>query len=540
MSQKYNIQDKIQLDTEVTNLRYDGDVWNMDVALLAAGMGDLSTKERQARIAQNGAESICVRQYQIRAKVVISCVGILVEPQPWPKEISGVEDFRGQIIHSARWPDGLSLANKNVAVVGSGCSAAQVVPAILEKQWQAKFVTQIMRTPPWIEPRLEEIGGKVAYARNAPTIFTYLPFLGYMFRCLIFWVAEGIWQSAFQASGAKTRAKMQSACLAHMRQLAPAKYHDMLTPRYPYGCKRRVFDNDWLRGMHDERFRLVTRQIERLSADGLVTVPTATEGSLPAANGSSSAPRSTGKAEELVPADVIVLCNGYEATRWFHPLHVVGRDGRKTIQDVWAERGGAQAYMGTALDGFPNLFFVSGPNTAVGHTSFIMENESSIRYILKLIRPILKGAVSEVEVKREAATKWTQEVQRDMKNTVFPACRSWYQDDDNQGWNSVLYPYVLSLFRPLFLPSLSHVEEAKSLSLLCSRSQLDFMYRCMFPRRADWTFVYTAKGRQMARAKQLAWVVVLLGTVSFVYYFSYIQGYAEHLGRRMGKIRNVW
>jgi cation diffusion facilitator CzcD-associated flavoprotein CzcO len=112
----------------------------------------------------------------------------------------------------------------------------------------------------------------------------------------------------------------------------------------------------------------------------------------------------------------------------------------KSIHDVWEERGGPQAYLGIALDKFPNFFMIFGPNTATGHSSVILASENSVNYTLRFVKSILDGTVSTWEVKEEAERKWTSRIQKDLKETTFQSggCVSWYSDD--QGWNSVIYP----------------------------------------------------------------------------------------------------
>lgn len=105
-------------------------------------------------------------------------------------------------------------------------------------------------------------------------------------------------------------------------------------------------------------------------------------------------------------ADVIVLANGFEATRFLHPLSEYGRHGQ-AIHDCWAQCGDAQAYMGTAIGGFPNFFMTVGPNTFVGHSLVILGIESTVGYILKLISPVLDGDALTVASKKEATLRWT-------------------------------------------------------------------------------------------------------------------------------------
>ena len=148
-----------------------------------------------------------------------------------------------------------------------------------------------------------------------------------------------------------------------------------------------------------------------------------------------------------LPADVIVLANGFEATRFLHPLSVYGRHGQ-AIHDCWAQCGGGQAYMGTAIDGFPNFFMTVGPNTFAGHPSVTLGIESTVEYILKLISPVLDGDALTVEPKKEAALRWTADIHRCMQKTVFAGCKSWYNDE--RGWSSTMYPSVIFLLNQSF------------------------------------------------------------------------------------------
>ena len=91
--------------------------------------------------------------------------------------------------------------------------------------------------------------------------------------------------------------------------------------------------------------------------------------------------------ERKLPADVIVLANGFETKTWLHPLRVIGKDGR-LMSDVWEERGGPQAYMGSTMDNYPNFFIIFGPNTATGHSSVILASENMVNYTVHFIKRI--------------------------------------------------------------------------------------------------------------------------------------------------------
>lgn len=129
---KYQITDKVQLETDVTELQYIDreSQWEITLSQLAPGTGDLSEVQRLEMFANMGKKSVYIKEEKVRAKIVVSCVGILVEPNAWPTSIPGREIFRGEIFHSSRWRDSIDFRAKDVVVVGSGCRAVQVVPSL--------------------------------------------------------------------------------------------------------------------------------------------------------------------------------------------------------------------------------------------------------------------------------------------------------------------------------------------------------------------------------------------------------------------------
>ncbi|KAJ5650185.1 uncharacterized protein N7484_003908 [Penicillium longicatenatum] len=401
------IADKIQLDTDVTSVEWiDEDAeWEVQVY-------------RTCRQEQQDADSAVVRIFErIRAKVVISAVGILVEPTDWPSNVSGRDTFQGELISPARWPDETKLDGKDVVIIGSGCSAAQIIPALLKTK--IKSLTQIMRTPPWIVARVEEPGGKEAYARWAPRLYGTIPGLGYVVRMLLCGVSELLWYTVIQRPNASLRKREEASSLAHMRALAPPAFHDQLTPKYKLGCKRRIYDNDWLASMHDPRFSLESRPWCSVS-EAAITV------------GDKSNTRT-------YPADALILATGFNATEFLHPITVLGRSGL-SLHGLWATRGGPHAYLGTAVDGFPNFFLILGPNTFSGHTSVMMAIENSVDHAIRLITPILNGDIETVEPTTIAVETWLANIRRDMNTTVFAGCQSWYNGGGK--YNAVMYPYV--------------------------------------------------------------------------------------------------
>jgi cation diffusion facilitator CzcD-associated flavoprotein CzcO len=168
----YGLRSKSHLNSDVKQIHYIAESveWEVTVAHLRNGDGNPSIDERSHVQSQFSGTEI------VRAKIVVSSVGVLVEPNGWPIEGPRLDAFKGEKIHFSRPKITDNLINKKVVMVGSGCSAAQIFPAFLKEG--VSSLTQIMRTTPWVEPRLKEPFGKESYARYAPYVFRYLPFLG--------------------------------------------------------------------------------------------------------------------------------------------------------------------------------------------------------------------------------------------------------------------------------------------------------------------------------------------------------------------------
>ena len=255
-----------------------------------------------------------------------------------------------------------------------------------------------------------------------------------------------------------TSHQYEAICLDYLHRTVPAKYHEMLTPDYGVGCKRRIFDASWYPALQDPKIDLTTQPLTRVNPRSVILGPGQT---YPKGWHAEAA-----AVKREVPADVIVMANGFETTRWLHPLKIKGVGGRDMVSEMHA-RGGPQAYNGAALDGFPNCFLVFGPNTATGHSSVILASENMVEFALKFVGPILKGDVRTFDVRREAEEAYTADIQRACDETVFNSggCHSWYTHD---GWNGTIYPY----------------------------SQIWFALRCFFPRWSDWNIQYVSAAPQ--------------------------------------------
>jgi cation diffusion facilitator CzcD-associated flavoprotein CzcO len=368
--EKYRITDKFELNTDIDSCRWleDEQLWEVTLRRMVAGMGDLSSKERIKIAQERGEHAVYSETEVVKAKVVLSCVGGLVEPRGWPDEIKGIENFKGKMFHSARWDESVDFTDKNVVVVGTGCSSAQLVPRLPNAPYNAKSVTQLMRSPPWVVPAVGAPGGDAWWEKNGPRLMKNVPGLKELFRLFIFASTEASFLKLFPNTpyAQKHRKIYEEKILQQMRKHVPEKYWDIMTPDYGVGCKRRIFDKRWLRSLNDPKIELTTQPMNRVTEHGVVIGPGATY---------PADAKKEDHSEREVPADIIVLANGFDTTRWLHPLKVIGKGGKDLVQ-VMEDRGGAQAYQGTAVDGFPNFMMIFGPNTATGHSSVVMASES--------------------------------------------------------------------------------------------------------------------------------------------------------------------
>ncbi|KAI9670674.1 MAG: hypothetical protein M1831_005894 [Alyxoria varia] len=481
----YSMTDKIQCNTDVSSCVWDdsSQTWVVHLQHLVPGVGDLSSADREKLAHEKGSEAVCTHEETVRAKIVISCVGGLVEPNDFPKGVPGADSFKGDLFHSARWRHDVNLNDKEVVVVGSGCSAAQLVPRLTKPPFNAKKVTQIMRSPPWVQARPTPPGGEELWSKYSPLVLGNVPLAGVTLRWLIAAGMESFWPLfRMDERGARGRKKHEKQLLAHLHETVPKKYHDMLTPNYSVFCKRILPDASWYPGLNDPKIELTTQPLKSVDEDGVTlgagrTYPpedassSSTSKEEVASNDESAESESEPDIEQAYPerhlkADTLILANGYRTSIWLHPLKVHGRGGHDLVSEM-TRRGGPQAYQGTAMDSFPNFFLIFGPNTATGHSSVILATENMVNYALKMIKPVLDGTASSVEVKKEAEEKWTRDVQTASKNTVFinGGCGNWYVDRETR-WNGATFPW----------------------------SQIYAWRRCKWPVWGDWEVRWTKRG----------------------------------------------
>lgn len=339
---------------------------------------------------------------RLRAEVLVAAGGGLSEPSI--PDIAGLESFAGPAFHSARWDHEQDLAGKRVAVVGTGASAIQIVPAI---QPLAGRLHLFQRTPAWIVPRRDR-----AFSDREHRLFARFPAIQSARRGALYLKHESF---ALGFMHPRLMRLQQRLVLAHLRRQVPEpELRAKLTPRYTMGCKRILVSDDFYPSLRRDNVELVTDGIAEVRERSIVT-----------ADG----------AEREV--DVIVLATGFHVTDMPIAERVLGRGGR-TLADAWD--GSPRAYKGVSVAGFPNLFMLSGPNTGSGNMSIVFFVESQIRYVMGALRTMRERGAGAVEVRAEAQSAYNAALDDRLSGAVWSVggCGSWYLD--RNGRNSTLWP----------------------------------------------------------------------------------------------------
>ncbi len=363
---------RLRLNSRVTEARFDEDasLWRLEL---------------------EGGE-------EITARFVVAAQGALSQPQ-WP-DIEGLDSFAGVLMHSARWDHSQSLEGKRVAVIGTGCSAVQIVPTIAPA---VEHLTVFQRTPIWCLPKpdralgarerwvLERVPGAKLATRILSQLFVELNFpLAAHFYGVVPLAHRG------EAIG---RAVLR-------KWVNDPEVREKLTPKYGLGCKRPGFSNDYLPTFNRENVFLETTPIERITPAGV---------------------RTTSGVEHEV--DVLVLATGFKVYEQVFPIHGVGG---VELSEWWRENR-IQAYEGVSVPGFPNYFHIIGPYAFNG-ASFFLLIETQMRHITRLLGRARAAGASRVEVRPEANERYWQAMLARRHNQIFfrdtcSIANSYYYDE---------------------------------------------------------------------------------------------------------------
>lgn len=365
---------------------------------------------------------------------VITAMGLLNRPSI--PEFEGLDQFKGEVVHSAAWRDGIQLEGKRVALIGTGASAFQIGPEIYTS---VEKLSVFQRNPPWMLPTPsyhEDLKPGMQW------LLKHVPFYGRWFRFWQVWIGvEGRlhlvevdpdWKHPVSVSAANE--SLRQECLSILVQQFSDR-PDLLpkvTPDYPPGAKRMLRDNGtWAAMLKSENVDLVTDRITHLSEHAIHT-----------ADGRSH------------PVDVIVCATGFKAADFLYPLKIKGK-ANKDLHEFWA--GDCRAYRGTMVPGFPNLFMTSGPNTGVVvNSSAIFFSECQVEYILRTIKHVLSNGFKTVDCMQTPYLQYNEYMDKGNGTKAWgvAATSSWYKNSNGraaQTWPFGLTEYwnLMARFNPL-------------------------------------------------------------------------------------------
>ncbi|MFB6891025.1 flavin-containing monooxygenase [Kitasatospora sp. NPDC056327] len=387
VARAHGLEPHLRYGTEITHLRYDDPTrtWHLHDA----------------------------RGRVHHADAVITAVGQLHRPAV--PDLPGARDYTGAAFHTARWDHDRPLDGAAVAVIGTGSSAAQVVPALAGR---VRRLHVFQRSANWVMPKP---GARFHPAHSA--LLRTLPGAHRTYRATLFQLSEALLLPAVRGNrfaAAVLRAKAER----HLRTaVADPRLRDRLTPDFAFGCKRVVLSSDWYPTLQQEHVELVTDPIERLTPEGIRT----TDG-------------------RHRPVDAVVYATGFRTTEFLTPMTVSGPGGRTLAE---AFKAGPRTHLGIHVPGFPNLFLMYGPNTNLGHNSAVLALEAQASYIARCVALLARGRVrAELDVTDRAADAWQELVDTGSAGTVWAGpCTSWFKTAD--GSLTTNWPYRTRVYQRL-------------------------------------------------------------------------------------------
>jgi cation diffusion facilitator CzcD-associated flavoprotein CzcO len=347
----------------------------------------------------------------VSARVVVWAPGGLREMAV--PDIEGLATFRGTTFHSADWNHDHDLRGRRVAVIGTGASAIQFVPAI---QPDVEHLTLFQRTAPWVVPKSD---GEVSPLLRR--LYRAVPLLQKLKRAAVYARGEAVLAFFLRTSRAKVPEKVGRTYIDRVFADRP-DLRGKVTPDFAFGCKRVLLSDDYYPALKQPNVAVVTEKIVRVTEAGVVTAD--------------------GVEHEV---DTIILGTGFKvAASFLDSMEVTGRDG-VSLGEAW--RDGIEGFLGTTVAGFPNLFLMTGPNTAIGHTSLVVMIEAQLNYVLDALRLLDRTGATALDTRRDRQVAYNIATQRKFAGTVWTAggCKSWYLDED--GRNRTIWPNFTFVFR---------------------------------------------------------------------------------------------
>ncbi|ORX93983.1 hypothetical protein BCR34DRAFT_580256 [Clohesyomyces aquaticus] len=384
-STKYHLGKYIE-----TSHHVDGAIWNEEFGEWHVDISDT----------RNG------RKFRDNAHILIYATGYLNNPG-WP-DVQGIAEYKGSMLHSAAYEESVNLEGKKVALIGSGSSAVQILPAIQPK---AREIITFIRSPIWIlrtiadEPKPYSDAEKKEFLTNPEKLMHLRKYNeGVMNSIYSLYIANSVLQSL-------TRPELER----QMRETLRDPYlEDALIPDWAVGCRRLAPDTGYLKALKKENVRVVKGGVTSFYADGCVD-----------------------DKGERHAVDVIICATGFD-TSFVPRFPVIGRDSRN-LQDVWAKT--PSSYLGVGVANFPNLLMSLGPYSPVANGPTLASIEAQADYILRAVDRYRTEPIHSFNPTSAAEADFTSHIASFMSRSVYSdKCRSGHKGHTVDGRVPTLWP----------------------------------------------------------------------------------------------------
>lgn len=396
----HDLRDNIHLNTEFT-----GSTWDSDRQQWVSRL-----------VSSEGAK-------EVRTQFLVTAIGQLSDPTV-PK-IEGADEFKGPIFHSSAWQEDLSVEGKDIAVIGTGATAMQLVPTIADR---VKSVSVFQRSPQWSRPIP---GYQDSINEGSQWLLEHVPFYAEWFRFNMFWrYGDGLlpllkkdpqWPHPERSvNRANERHRVELTEFIKSELSDRPDLIEKCIPTYPPYGKRILLDNGWYRTIKKPNVTLVDTAIERIVADGVRTVD-----------------------GEVRKADIVVYSTGFKVTEMAARLGITGRDGL-TLAEAWGDES-PSAYLGINVPGFPNLFTMLGPGSGPGHGgSVVFQAECQSRFITSCIVQMIEGHISALEISRPAHDDYNDRVDAEHENLIWthPGMSTYYRNRHGRVFSVMPWRFV--------------------------------------------------------------------------------------------------
>ncbi|KAH9927036.1 hypothetical protein B0H21DRAFT_763709 [Amylocystis lapponica] len=400
LARKYALHDRI-----VTNARVAGAKWDTTRQLYEIEIEDVRSGKRTST----------------SAHILVSAIGILSEPA-YPPELTNLNTFKGALFHSAQWDHSVDLRDKRVAVVGNGCSSAQFIPHLVADP--TVHVVNFCRTPSWFIYRPQS-----KYSARQKWVFAHVPLAIRLYRIWLMFSGY-VWSPFLTDIRNRIYGDKEQNLINFIKRTAPSEYHEKLIPTYPSECRRVVMEAGYLASLHRPNLDLNWDGIAEVTEEGILT-----------------------QKNETISFDVIIFGTGFMTDT--HPVPITGSHGY-TLQEYCITEGGPTAYLGVTVPGFPNFYWLAGPNTTTSPGSVVFTTECQINYAIQLAAPVLRGLACSFDVTPAACTAYNTALQAALDDSDFVQCRSWYRTG-HTGKNFGIFPgHILRYWWLLRAPKWEH------------------------------------------------------------------------------------